>query len=105
MTESSKRVLAVSLISGALAVAILGGLSLQMALGNDPALGPQAKALEAARQARPAKRIIKRTVIVQETNDAVPAVQPAGGARASSGAVAPAAPAAPPPAPVVTRSS
>ena len=103
MTDGSKRLLIVGLISGSLTVTLLGGLSLQMALGKDPALGPQARAMEAAREVRP-KRVVKRTVIVQETDGRAASGPSSGEISAATGSPAPPTP-APSPAPVVTRSS
>jgi hypothetical protein len=102
----------VAALSCAAAVAVGGGLSLQLAHGNDPALGPKVDAITAARKARP-KRIIKTTVVRKEM---APKPSPATGAAPTTSSVpttsAPAAPAAPAPvapapapAPVTTSAS
>ena len=95
-------------------VAIFGGLSLQMAAGKDPALGPKAQALAAVRNAPSNKRIIKRKVIIRkvypaETESSATAYASGSGSGYSAPAPSYSAPApsysAPAPAPVTTSTS
>ena len=67
--------------SGCAFLATLAGLSVQMASGKDPVLGPQARQVELAKHPRIAKRIIKRKIIVRK-------IQPAPQVTASSGSSA-----------------
>jgi hypothetical protein len=80
-------------IGGALVIWI--GLSIQMAAGNDPALGPKAATVTGATHSRP-RRIVHTTVLVKRT-PAAPA--PATGATAVPAPVAPASSSSPPSAP------
>lgn len=94
--------LRVGVLSGAASVVIMGGLSLQLSAGHDPALGPKLAATRAQPSDRP-RRIIK-TQVVRRVNEAPPsttgsAMPPGGSAGASSAPVAPATPAAPATAP------
>jgi hypothetical protein len=72
---------------------IFGGLAHQMAAGRDPALGPKARALAAARDQAPNRRIVRRTIIVRK-------VHRAGPAGPGAAVAVPAPTAAPPPPPV-----
>ncbi len=97
--------------SAVLSVALFVGLSLQMALGHDPALGPKATAAKSQVQ-RP-RRIVKTTVVVKRIQ------QPSAGGYAggsssyasTGGSTSYGAPAAAPapapaaPAPVATSTS
>jgi hypothetical protein len=79
-----------------------------MAASRDPALGPKARALAAAQQP-PARRIVKRTIVVRKVHDPGVAVSGQPGTAdtppAAAPAAAPAPTPAPPPAPVVTKVS
>jgi hypothetical protein len=99
-------------LSGAAFLVLWLLLSVQMAAGKDPALGPKAKELAAARSAPPVRRVVKRTVIVRRVETpGAPEPAPAAPAPAAPPAVSTLAPqtappvVAAPPAPVVTRTS
>ena len=107
-----------ALASGCAFVAILGGLSLQMASGKDPALGPKAQALAANRAQKPHKKVIHRTVVVRKIypeEESSPSgddgAYNSGGYGSGYSSAAPAAPTqsysapAPAPAPVTTSTS
>lgn len=111
--HARRRVILRTLAASAVAcTAIFGGLSLQLAAGQDPALAPKARMIAAARDAAPNKRIIKKTTIVRKIHPAEPVAPapsaPSSSAGYSSGYSASSVPApapAPAPAPVVTASS
>jgi hypothetical protein len=90
----------VAAVSGAAFLVLLGGLSIQMAVGRDPALGPKAQA--SAKRPVITRRIIRRTVVVRKVQRSHGAGTPAAPSVAPQSA--PPAP-SPPPAPVVTRVS
>jgi hypothetical protein len=88
---------------------LLAGLSIQMAAGADPALGPKAHLAQAKRPVV-TRRIVKRTVTVRKirpTGSTAAASTPAtgGSSPATSSTAGSPAPVVPPPAPVVTRAS
>ena len=91
----------------ALTFAVLfGGLSQQMAASKDPALGPKARALAAALNQPPKRRIVRRTVTIRKVHESGPAASAPPAQVQAPPTAAPVAPApAPPPAPVVTSVS
>lgn len=109
----SKTLAKVAAASACAFVAIFGGLSMQMASGKDPALGPKAQALVALKSQRPHKRVIKRTVIVRKVYPVEQQQQSSSSVATGTGYSAPAASApaysapapAPAPAPVTTSTS
>ena len=91
----------VAALSGAAALAIWGGLSLQLAAGGDPALGPKQAA------AQPERRVVTTTVIKpeQQPTPPEPATSPTPPAPTPSAAPTLAPAPAPAPAPVQTSTS
>ena len=74
-------------VSGCASVAVLGGLSLQMASGKDPVLGPEARQAALKKHPRVDRRIIKRKIIVRKIQPP-PEVVNSGSAPASVGSSA-----------------
>lgn len=95
----------VAALACAAAFAIAGLLSLQMAAGADPALGPSSQGTRSAPVER-GRKIVKTTVVVRRrpTESAAIGSDPQASAptAAASPAPAPSASAAPPPAPAPT---
>jgi hypothetical protein len=88
----------VAALSGAATIAVFGGLWLQLALGQDPALGPETVSVQ--KQARP---IVKKVTVVQRTvsSGSSSTGSSYGSSSSSTSSYAP----APAPAPVVTATS
>lgn len=99
-------VLVIASLSAVGSAGIFGALGYQMAAGRDPALGPKARALAAAQDQAPNRRIVRRTIVVRKVHD--PGAAPS---TASPSAPSPPPPPAaapepvPAPAPVVTKVS
>ena len=97
--------LRVAALSGAAALAIWGGLSLQLAAGDDPALGPKKAA--ANTPAAPEKRVMTTVVkrMPKPTPTETPAQPPATTTTPTAPAPTPTVAPAPAPAPVQTSTS